>query len=820
MQWLKQSTSVDVNFGPFIDDTDFKSTLSGLSPSTSISKNGAAYGAGPTGSHQSDGHYSITLSTTHTNTLGSLRVMCKATGALSVWRDFQVVPANVYDSLVGGSDTLQADVTQFGGTNGTFDSGRPEVKLGNVAHGGASATLTISTFTVGAESINGIGLDAGKALWKVDDWQTFILATTFPADVIAISSDATAANNAEAFFDGTGYAGGTIKLGVDAVQISGDTTAANNLEALLDGTGGVSLSASEFLLTTPIVANVTQIGTNSTAASNCTLFFNGTGYAGGTTKLGVNAVQISDDTGAANNLEAFFDGTGYNASTSTVGTVTTAVNVTTVNGLAASVVNASALATDAVTEITAGIWNAATSSYATVGTFGQQLQEIRSGTAQGGTSSSITLDASASSVTNFYNDSVVQITAGTGVRQARKITSYNGTSKVATVNPAWGTTPSSDSVFTIHPHGADAAASLTAAQCADAVWDELRADHVISGSFGEYTLSDMVRISGDATAANNLEAVLDGTGGVSLAASEFLLTTPIVANVTQWLTNTVATTSVNGVPKVDITHISSAAVNTASAQLGVNVVSMAANSMTASALATDAVDEIWEYATTNIATAGGIGKLIVDNLNATVSSRSSHSAADVWAVATRVVTAATNITSTGAAVPITAGGLVSADMTAISTDATAANNLEAALDGTGGVSITATFAGNLSGNVTGSVGSIAAGGIAAASFAAGAIDATAIATGAIDADAIAAEAIGSSELAASAATEIADAILSRSVSNVEGTAGEHTLCTVVLALLEWAISGTTWTIYRTDGTTTHATKTLTAAASDPITSVA
>ncbi|MER9814293.1 hypothetical protein [Mesorhizobium sp. M0129] len=52
--------------------------------------------------------------------------------------------------------------------------------------------------------------------------------------------------------------------------------------------------------------------------------------------------------------------------------------------------------------------------------------------------------------------------------------------------------------------------------------------------------------------------------------------------------------------------------------------------------------------------------------------------------------------------------------------------------------------GNVGGNVTGSVGSVAAGGITAASFAAGAIDSTAIA----------ADAIGSSELAASAVTEI------------------------------------------------------------------
>ena len=41
--------------------------------------------------------------------------------------------------------------------------------------------------------------------------------------------------------------------------------------------------------------------------------------------------------------------------------------------------------------------------------------------------------------------------------------------------------------------------------------------------------------------------------------------------------------------------------------------------------------------------AGTAGKIVGDNLNATVGSRSSHSAADVWAVVTRVLTAGTNI---------------------------------------------------------------------------------------------------------------------------------------------------------------------------------
>lgn len=68
--------------------------------------------------------------------------------------------------------------------------------------------------------------------------------------------------------------------------------------------------------------------------------------------------------------------------------------------------------------------------------------------------------------------------------------------------------------------------------------------------------------------------------------------------------------------------------------------------------------------------------------------------------------------------------------------------------------------------------------------------------------------------------EIADAVLGRSVSNSESTAAEHSLCTVVLAMLESSVSGATWTIKRTNGTTTHATKAVTTdAAAEPVTGV-
>jgi hypothetical protein len=59
--------------------------------------------------------------------------------------------------------------------------------------------------------------------------------------------------------------------------------------------------------------------------------------------------------------------------------------------------------------------------------------------------------------------------------------------------------------------------------------------------------------------------------------------------------------------------------------------------------------------------------------------------------------------------------------------------------------------------------------------------------------------------------QIADAILKRNVYNVEATAGQHTLATAVLSMLEWEISGSNLIIKRTDGTTVHYTKVLSSA---------
>ena len=78
---------------------------------------------------------------------------------------------------------------------------------------------------------------------------------------------------------------------------------------------------------------------------------------------------------------------------------------------------------------------------------------VRRGTAQAGAAGTITLDASASAVDDFYNGTVIQLISGTGVGQARVINNYVGATKVASVAENWATTPDNTSVFVILPSG-------------------------------------------------------------------------------------------------------------------------------------------------------------------------------------------------------------------------------------------------------------------------------------------------------------------------------------------------------------------------------
>lgn len=73
-----------------------------------------------------------------------------------------------------------------------------------------------------------------------------------------------------------------------------------------------------------------------------------------------------------------------------------------------------------------------------------------SDTAQAGAASTMTLHSGASATDNAYKGMVISTTGGTGPDQTRVITGYVGSTKVATVSPAWTVQPDATTTFSIH----------------------------------------------------------------------------------------------------------------------------------------------------------------------------------------------------------------------------------------------------------------------------------------------------------------------------------------------------------------------------------
>ena len=129
------------------------------------------------------------------------------------------------------------------------------------------------------------------------------------------------------------------------------------------------------------------------------------------------------------------------------------------------------------------VWNEPAINHLAAGSFGQALQYEDSGLAQGGAATTVTLRAGASAVTDFYKNGLISITSGTGTEQSRSITAYDGATKIATVDRAWGTNPIAGDGYVVHP--AAPSSSLTNVGIAGAVWDELASSHTTAGSFGQ-----------------------------------------------------------------------------------------------------------------------------------------------------------------------------------------------------------------------------------------------------------------------------------------------------------------------------------------------
>ncbi len=334
--WLKQSTATDVELGPFVDDTDGKTAETGLTISQAdcqLIKNGGAAAQkndATSASHLAGGHYKVPLNTTDTNTLGRLRLYVNESGALPVWRDFMVLPANIYDSLVGGSDYLDVNTVQAAGT--AWGSGA--ITAASIAADAITAAKVASDAVTEIQN----GLATAAALTTIDDFLDTEIAAIL-ADTNELQTD--------------WVNGGRLDLLIDAIKAKTDNLPSDPAD---DSDIDTQLAAIAAYLDTEIAAIKTKTDYLPSATA---------GAAGGVFIAGSNAATTVAITG---NITGNVSGS-VGSVTGAVGSVTGNVggNVTgSVGSLAAQAkadVNAEvvdALATDTYAE--PGSVPAATSS--------------------------------------------------------------------------------------------------------------------------------------------------------------------------------------------------------------------------------------------------------------------------------------------------------------------------------------------------------------------------------------------------------------------------------------------------------------------------
>lgn len=200
---LRQGTVGTVIIGPFIDNTDGKTPLTGLTIAQAdcqIMKNGGAAAQkndATSATHRVSGYYSVPLNTTDTNTLGAFRLEVQATGALAVFLDVAVLSQAFYDAkystaalaTASALATVQADTDDIQTRlPAALVSGRMDASVG------AMATDVITSGALAASAVTEIqsGLATASALTAIGSDVSAILVDTgtdIPASIALVQAD-------------------------------------------------------------------------------------------------------------------------------------------------------------------------------------------------------------------------------------------------------------------------------------------------------------------------------------------------------------------------------------------------------------------------------------------------------------------------------------------------------------------------------------------------------------------------------------------------------------------------------------------------------
>jgi len=146
---------------------------------------------------------------------------------------------------------------------------------------------------------------------------------------------------------------------------------------------------------------------------------------------------------------------------------------------------------------------------------------LHNGVLTAASATTATLDSLASLLLDFFKNDTIEIIHGTGRDQVRTITAYTVTTQIATVSPAWVTTPDTTSVFVIRRGIMQAAAGgLTKQDVADAHVDQtFTPTGNVAGSL-YHTQTSKAGTSGFNRTTDSLEALGEAVTTIQNAISE------------------------------------------------------------------------------------------------------------------------------------------------------------------------------------------------------------------------------------------------------------------------------------------------------------
>lgn len=249
-----------------------------------------------------------------------------------------------------------------------------------------------------------------------------------------------------------------------AVQLGDGNNGAEGLNILA---GTDNTSAAGILIAGAGTSAAVQLGDQANGGTGLAIFSGPTGHGivvdagGNATGDGMRLlagdtgrgfyIQGGSDSGAA----GYFAGFGGSGATCILGDGTATASGLLVRGKGAAAAVHLEAASGSNANAIEGVGDGSGAGFSSVPDavgFGSGGTIIRTGTAQGATPFTITLDSGASSNLHFYRGLLVLTTGGTGAGQVRTITSYDGSTKVATLDRQWKLSiPNNTTTFALLP---------------------------------------------------------------------------------------------------------------------------------------------------------------------------------------------------------------------------------------------------------------------------------------------------------------------------------------------------------------------------------